>query len=170
MAHRKPHISMNYTAKIYKIVNDINEDFYVGSTRNELRKRLCDHKSLSKKYPQQNGLYEMLDTYDHSHFRIVLICEVKCKWREDQMRQEQMYIDQLKPVLNRVNRYAGFKCAHDKVKRDCKECVRDANKKKVRCDTCDCEVRRDGLAEHEKTKKHLNKLREIVVEEQKDIE
>ena len=36
-------------AKIYKIVNNVDDEIYVGSTVNRLSKRFSDHKAKAKK-------------------------------------------------------------------------------------------------------------------------
>lgn len=60
---------------IYKIVNDIDDKIYVGSTKTSINRRWGDHKSasLTLKYP----IYEHIRKLGISHFNIVLIEEIK---------------------------------------------------------------------------------------------
>ena len=146
---------MSYTAKIYKIVNTINDDIYVGSTKNELRKRFYEHKQTYKK--RNNGLYDMMNEYPIESFRIVLIEEVECANKEDQIKHEQRFIDELKPKLNKNNSYGhicehnnrrsrckycggGHICEHNKRRSDCKECggsqMCEHNKRRSDCKEC----------------------------------
>ena len=42
--------------KIYKIVNDVDDDIYIGSTTQPLCKRFGDHKAMSKLHTKQKNL------------------------------------------------------------------------------------------------------------------
>jgi hypothetical protein len=130
---------MTYTAKIYKIVNTINDDIYVGSTKNELRVRWQGHKKFYKKHFNRNGLYEMMNEYPIESFRIVLIEEVKCTNKEDQIKHEQIFIDELKPKLNKRNAN-GSKCEHNILRSQCKECggsqICEHNRLRSNCKEC----------------------------------
>ena len=97
---------MPYIAKFYKIVNTINDDIYFGSTKNHLRIRFQGHKKDCKnKNHKQNLLYKLATEYGWEHFRIVLIEHREVKDKEDQLRVEQEFIDNLKPQLNKCNAY-----------------------------------------------------------------
>jgi len=130
---------MPYTAKIYKIVNTINDDIYVGSTKNELRKRFYNHKlnAIHKKF--NNGLYDMINEYSIDCFRILLIEEIECENKEQQLQHEQRFIDELKPKLNKRNAN-GRICEHNKQRCYCKECggsqICKHNKHKKACKEC----------------------------------
>jgi predicted GIY-YIG superfamily endonuclease len=130
---------MTYTAKIYKIVNTINDDIYVGSTKNELRKRLNEHKKDAKKKPERNGLYQMMNEHLFENFRIVLIETVECENKEEQVRHEQLFIDALKPKLNKHNAY-GNKCEHNRERSKCKQCgggqICEHNRIRSTCKQC----------------------------------
>ena len=59
---------VNYkNGKIYKLVNDELNLTYYGSTCNELRKRLCDHKSQAK-----NKNYTILRFKKSKHQNILI--------------------------------------------------------------------------------------------------
>ena len=130
---------MPYTAKIYKIVNTINDDIYVGSTKNELRKRFYDHKRNAIHKKLNNGLYDMINEYSINCFRIILIEEIECKNKEQQLQYEQRFIDKLKPKLNKRNA-TGTKCVHNKQRSNCKECggsqICKHNKRRSICKEC----------------------------------
>ena len=63
----------------------------------------------------------MMNQYDFNCFRIVIIKEVECKDFDDQRRQEQEMIDDLKPKLNKNSAY-GNKCEHNVIRWNCKLC------------------------------------------------
>ena len=53
----KPEFNRYSNAKVYKLISDVDDYFYIGSTCTSLSKRLHQHKSTSKKsrlYSQQN--------------------------------------------------------------------------------------------------------------------
>lgn len=130
---------MVYTAKIYKIVNTINDDIYIGSTRNELRLRWSQHKKDQKKKPIQNRLYEMMAQNPIECFRMILIEEVECQNKQIQLQHEQRYIDQFKPKLNKRNPF-GQKCEHDIQRSACKDCsgsqICEHNRQRSTCKDC----------------------------------
>jgi hypothetical protein len=89
--------------KIYKIVNDINEDIYIGSTRNSLAKRFGDHKILAI---NSIGflLHMNMKEIGIEHFRIILIEDYPCTNRNELLRREDYHIQQTKPKYNqRIN-------------------------------------------------------------------
>ena len=145
---------MTYLVKIYKIVNTINDEIYVGSTKNELRVRWQGHKDAAKKNPERNGLYQMMndDTIVINEiFRIVLIETVECENREEQIRHEQRYIDMLKPKLNKVNSYR--RCEHNRERHQCVDCNGSSicihKKQRHQCVDCNC----SGICIHKKQRR-----------------
>ena len=130
---------MTYTAKIYKIVNTINDDIYVGSTKNQLRIRWQGHKHNALHKKRNNGLYDMMNEYSLDCFRIILIEEVECANKEHQLQHEQKFIDELKPKLNKYNAN-GHICEHNKKRSICRECgggqICEHNKKRSHCKEC----------------------------------
>lgn len=130
---------MVYTAKIYKIVNIVNDDFYIGSTKNELRVRWNQHKKDSRKYSERNGLYQMMNAHELNNFRIILFRIIQCQNREDQLRQEQSCIDELKPKLNKYNAL-GQQCEHQIKRALCKQCggslICEHQKERSHCKYC----------------------------------
>ena len=88
--------------KIYKIVNNVNDEFYIGSTMNELRKRFYQHKVFSKKDKYKNiNLYKLAKKIGWDKFRMILIDEFEVENQMYQLKKEQEFIDLLKPSLNR---------------------------------------------------------------------
>ncbi len=136
--------------KIYKIVNDINDDIYIGSTKQPLYKRFHDHKQNAKKYPERN-LYKFINEIGDNHFRIILIEECEFINREYQNKKEQEFIELLKPVLNKKN-VISKKCEHNRLEYTCKECcgngICDHNRDKRLCKEC----RGSGICIHDKIK------------------
>jgi predicted GIY-YIG superfamily endonuclease len=132
---------MSYIARIYKITNTINNDIYIGSTKNALRIRLQQHRAKQKQVKNsfRNGLYCMMNEYDSNHFHIELIEEIECLNKREQTEHEQRIINQYKPVLNKKRAY-GIKCEHNKNNSICKICkgghICIHNRTRSRCKLC----------------------------------
>ena len=80
-------------AKIYQILNDTDDDVYVGSTCQSLSMRMVGHKRSmkyepSKKYP----LYQKMNKIGAHHFYIELIEETPCENKEQLRAVEGEYI------------------------------------------------------------------------------
>jgi hypothetical protein len=122
--------------KIYKLVNDVNDDIYVGSSCVALCKRLYEHKSKAKKKPAPVHLY--FNELGWDNVRIILIENVVCENREQLMKREQYYIDELKPKLNKYHSYVN--CPHGREHCKCKDCsgasICEHNIIKIRCKDC----------------------------------
>jgi len=139
-----------YKVRLYKIVSTINDDFYVGSTRNELRTRLSQHRKDMKKSPNRNGLYQMMNEYSSNCFRIIIIKEIEVTNRQEQLQEEQNMIDELKPKLNKMNAQGLNICEHGKRRTICTVCGGGATCKhgRVRCICKDCDG--GGICDHNK--------------------
>ena len=89
---------------VYKIINTITGDFYVGSSKN-VKKRWADHKCPStwKKHPNI-PMYLDMQKYGTDSFVFQVIEEAE----EGKLKEtEQKFIELLKPTYNR-NRADGF--------------------------------------------------------------
>jgi hypothetical protein len=92
---------MDYTnGKIYKIVNDVNDEIYVGSTCQRLSKRMVDHRAKAKQKIILCGLYNMMNTIGVEHFKIVLIENYSCNGKEELHAREEHFRNELRATLN----------------------------------------------------------------------
>ena len=90
-------------AKTYKLINDIDDYVYVGSTTQPLCKRMAKHhKNMKNSNKKNSNLYILMNKYGVSHFQIILIRDVPCKNREEMLREERREFDNL-DVKNRLN-------------------------------------------------------------------
>jgi predicted GIY-YIG superfamily endonuclease len=89
----------NYkNSKIYKIVNDENNKFYIGSTTQPLHKRMYGHRS------KNNGCVSKNLDVDLKECKIILIEEFECNTRQEMLIKEREYFDKYKKEkLNIVN-------------------------------------------------------------------
>ena len=93
-------MSKNKIIAVYKIVNTVTGDFYIGSSKNVMR-RWTGHKSPStwKKCPN-SPLYQDMQEYGVDKFRFQILAPVM----EEYLKQvEQEFIELLKPTYNNYN-------------------------------------------------------------------
>ncbi len=142
---------MDYNnSRIYKIVNDVNDNIYVGSTTQLLCQRMATHRNNVKKYPNRK-IYQLMNTIGIEHFKIILIEKYPCKSREELNTREEYYRQLLKPSLNNncchVNDYTNY--------------FKDYAKQKNICNICKGKYTRCNKSNHERTLKHHKALEAI---------
>lgn len=88
--------------RIYKIVNTISDDLYIGSTVQILKNRFKAHKSnaiLNK----PGKLYEYMRSIGIDHFDIEIIEELDIDHISQLGKKEHTYYAILKPSLNMIS-------------------------------------------------------------------
>lgn len=85
--------------KIYRLVNNVDDEFYVGSTCTSLAKRLYRHKQASILEPNR-PVYKHLVNIGWENVKIVLIQEHPCNNKMELERKEREHIEAFKPTLN----------------------------------------------------------------------
>jgi hypothetical protein len=85
--------------KIYRLVNDVDDEFYVGSTCMTLSKRFYGHKRKAKIVPNRK-VYQHFNTIGWDKVKIILIEQYPCNDKLQLTRREREIIEQLKPSLN----------------------------------------------------------------------
>lgn len=85
---------------VYKIINTITGDFYIGSSKN-VKRRWAEHKRLSVwKRCSNNPMYQDMNRYGIDSFEFQVIEEVEI----DKLKEaEQRFIEALKPTYNNYN-------------------------------------------------------------------
>ena len=86
---------------VYKIVNDIDDKVYIGSTTAELWHRMSQHKADARK-GEKSPLYNLMRAYGTAHFTI---CRVQASSKEHIREDEQRAILSV-PQERRLN----YKC------------------------------------------------------------
>mgnify|MGYP003657949406 CR=1 FL=1 len=76
-------------SKIYRIVNDENDNFYIGSTTQPLHKRMCEHRKLHNCMSKNLGV-------DLKYCKIILIEAFECENRQEILKKEREYFDKYK--------------------------------------------------------------------------
>ena len=85
---------------VYKIVNTVTGDFYIGSSRN-VKRRWAQHKypSVWKKHPN-NPMYKDMQKYGVDKFRLQILAPVMPEYLT---QVEQEFIEMLNPTYNNNN-------------------------------------------------------------------
>ena len=88
---------------VYKIWNDVDDKFYIGSSKLNLSKRISDHKSNSRTQSRRAyncKFYKHMRLHGQDKFHIECLENVECEDLKALHAKEQEYIDELKPELN----------------------------------------------------------------------
>lgn len=89
--------------KIYCIRNRIDDQIYIGSTCQNLSKRMAYHRSDAKKTNRQNTLiYPLMMKYGIENFYIELVEECPCENSSQLERREGELMREMKASLNKV--------------------------------------------------------------------
>ena len=91
-------------AKIYKLVNNVDDAIYVGYTCQNLFQRLDEHKRKAKycaKYNIKQKVYKHLNEIGWEHVDIVLIEKVDCDNEKEVKERERYWIEELEATLNK---------------------------------------------------------------------
>ena len=106
-------------SKVYKIINTIDDTFYIGSTCTSLSKRLSQHKARSQleKY-KHNRVYNHLNEIEHQNIKIVLICEFYLDNKKQLLREENNYIEMYKNDPNCLNTSSAIRSPYAKTNED----------------------------------------------------
>jgi len=92
---------VNYKlGKIYKLVNNVDNEIYVGSTCSSLAKRKAEHKIRSKRKCTNRKVYKHCNEVGWENVGIVLIEKYPCDDKSELFKRERFYYDLLNPSLN----------------------------------------------------------------------
>ena len=92
---------------VYKIINTKNEEFYIGSTRNTVR-RFTDHKSkchLEKDRNYNTPFYCHLREIGIENTSLYILETINSINKIELLKRERYWIEELKPSLNRCIPY-----------------------------------------------------------------
>lgn len=95
---------MTFTGRIYKIVNDVDNRIYIGSTKNTLRDRMYSHRSASRQNTESK-IYRFMREVGEDHFKILLIEEREFKSRDEMVSLEDEYIKKYNTINEGLNEY-----------------------------------------------------------------
>ena len=128
-------------SRVYKIVNDIDDLVYIGSTKQILCRRMTEHRKSALKGCERK-LYIHMREIGAEHFKIMCVREYKDISKERLKYKEDKYIKRYDTVKKGLNMcYAfGQKCEHKKKRGDCLDCkgsqICEHDKRKSQCIYC----------------------------------
>ena len=88
--------------KIYKIVDNTNDNVYIGSTCNSLKTRLSKHKNSYKRF--LNGLFHNIKSFDilkNNDYKIELLEKCDIKTKDELLARERFFIEN-NECLNKI--------------------------------------------------------------------
>ncbi len=156
---------------IYKIVNDVNSEVYVGSTCQPILTRFNKHIShLKTESKKHRPLYKLMNEIGKEKFYISLVEEYPCSNKSDLLTREGYWIREIGTLNSNIagrsnkeflqNYYiknAEKICSQTKEYRRLNE---ERISERISCE-CGCKVRRDNISNHKKTKKHIDLMNNI---------
>ena len=191
---------MDYkNGKIYKVLNTVNSDCYIGSTCSKLSQRMAKHRyDMKSSRSSDYKIYQRMRELGIENFYIELLCECPCDNKEQLQAMEGQYIRKLGTLNDRIAGRSNqeYRETHkeenkerckkyreenpEKVSESKKKCydkkpeqykkhhqeyrqrddVIQRRKLKIIC-SCGCEVRKEDIRRHERTKKHQEALNNL---------
>ena len=87
--------------KVYKLVADGSETFYVGSTCQQLYMRMGEHRKGARNMKRQSNIYKWMRDVGIENVRMEVVSEhPECTSFDEQRMFERRAVEQLKPSLN----------------------------------------------------------------------
>jgi hypothetical protein len=152
-----PKTPMDYSkCCIYKIEHFENNNLvYVGHTTN-FSKRKGSHKSICKNENNKNynlKVYQMIrDNGGFDRFKMIEVEKYPCKDKREAERREYEVMKELKANMNAIKSFL--------TEEERKEYNKEYFKEKITC-KCGCEVNKNSLKRHKRTKKHTDLINPI---------
>ena len=88
---------MSIESRVYKIVNDIDDLVYIGSTKQILCRRMTEHRKLALKGGERK-LYTHMREIGAEHFKILYVRENKDISKERLKYKEEKFIKRFDTV------------------------------------------------------------------------
>ena len=148
--------------KIYKLVNNVDDKIYVGSTCTTLVKRKYGHIYEIKINRNNCPVYVHLRTVGYENVEIILIEKYPCVDKMELHKRERYWIDYLNPELNFVIPTRTYK----EWRKDNAEIIKE-KKKKYRKDNAEI-IKEKNKKYYERNKEFINEHRKDYYELNKD--
>ena len=131
---------------VYKLINDVDDLVYIGSTTCALSKRIGDHR-YKVRLGNQSKLYNHMREIGDEHFKIICIRQYTDISKEILRAKEAKYIKRYDAINSGLNTFCmlGKKCSHGRRRNVCIKCT------PVTCDRCgNTYGGKNGITEHQK--------------------
>ena len=150
-------------AKIYKIVDNTNNNVYIGSTCCSLKKRLSVHKSNYKRFLK--GLCNNVRSFNilkNNDYKIELLEDCEIKTKEELLARERFFIENNDCLNNNIPGRTDkeYKQYQKEYYNDNKDKINIKKNEKFECD-CEGRYTYAHKSTHLKTTKHLNFLESL---------
>ena len=107
---KKEELNRYNNSKVYKLINTVDDTFYIGSTCTSLSKRLNKHKTVAKRdVCKDTRLYSHLNKIGVENVKIILINEFYLDNKEQLLREENNYIEMYKNDTNCLNSIRAYR-------------------------------------------------------------
>lgn len=156
----------NYqNSKIYKLVEDVNQIFYIGSTTENLNIRYSKHKYEAKRSPNQK-VYKYFNSIGWDHVTIQIIDSVNVNSLQELLAIENNLIEQYlgnTKCLNHNLAFTGltkqqqYKRYHESHRDEHNEQMKASNYQRVTCE-CGATITKGNKTNHIRTQKHQKLL------------
>ena len=152
-----PPTNPNWSAKLYRVVNDVNSLVYIGSTFRKLPIRLAQHQLRSTTCG--GPLYILMREIGRDKFRIELIQDFPCDSREELLEEEKKLIQREGTLNYRVERRGPaeyYQQTREKHQERMKAWYVENNARLTTPNACGCGGRftTANRTKHEKTARH----------------
>ncbi len=91
-----------FTARVYKLCNSIDDEVYIGSTKQKLGQRFSEHKSRAKKGKKNMLIYNHMRELGIEKFYIELLEEKEVSDKMEQMKLEVLWQEKEICRLNKI--------------------------------------------------------------------
>jgi len=145
---------VNYSeAKIYKVLNSVDEEIYVGSTTQQLAQRMAKHRYDSKR--GNTKFHQHINCIGINNFYIELICKYPCDNVEELNSKEGECIRKIGTLNKNVSGRNGKQYYEDKRSKILEQKHQYYEQNKYIC-TCICgsNVQKIKMTKHMRTRKH----------------
>ena len=160
---------MDYVnGKIYKIVNNVNDEVYVGSTTQTLAKRFSVHKNDSKKKSKNLApLYQLMNEIGSENFCISLIKEYPCTTKTELCLEEGKYIRDIgtlnQQIAGRTRKQYYEENKEKELARNNEWRRNNLQKFIIKC-ACGSKCNRADFCKHTRTKNHIIHVNAIIIQ------
>ena len=142
---------------IYKIYNDNNSLFYIGSTFQSIERRFKTHKSLYKRYNtgvsrKFNSAFLLLND---PTCKIEILEHINVETKSELLKKEREYYDRYKNTIVNMNRPFTNDIENKEL---VKKHNTDRNFKFITCDICNKDIKRRYKKTHPTSKEHINNM------------
>ncbi len=98
-------MNQKYKISVYKIYWNDCEDFYIGSTKLKLSRRMAEHRGCCRRGNTKQKIYNFMREKGVENFKYILIESYEVESNDEKRKWEQYHISELKSNLNMWRAY-----------------------------------------------------------------